>query len=94
MRYNESAQEYRPLSENEAFRSIKNQIIQEALKIQQAQYIQAPASAGSALRLLTQLAQMIQNDAAFQCENAHRTDRKLRRKLREKKQAQGLKMEE
>ena len=92
--YNESAQEYRPLSENEAFRSIKNQIIQEALKIQQAQYIQAPASAGSALRLLTQLAQMIQNDAAFQCENAHRTDRKLRRKLREKKQAQGLKMEE
>ena len=49
---------------------------------------------GSALRLLTQLAQMIQNDAAFQSENAHRTDRKLRRKLQEKKRAQGLKMEE
>ena len=49
---------------------------------------------GSALRLLTQLAQLIQNDAAFQSENAHRTDRKLRRKLQEKKQAQGLKMEE
>lgn len=49
---------------------------------------------GSALRLLAQLAQMIQNDAAFQSENAYRTDRKLRRKLQEKKQAQGLKMEE
>lgn len=49
---------------------------------------------GSALRLLTQLAQLIQNDAAFQSEDTHRTDRKLRRKLQEKKQAQGLKMEE
>lgn len=46
------------------------------------------------MRLLTQLAQMIQNDAAFQSEDTHRTDRKLRRKLQEKKQAQGLKMEE
>ena len=86
--YNESAQEHRPLSENETFRSIKNQIIQEALRREDF------SANGSALRLLTQLAQMIQNDAAFQSENAHRTDRKLRRKLQEKKQAQGLKMEE
>ena len=86
--YDESAQERRPLSENETFRSIKNQIIQEALRREDF------SANGSALRLLTQLAQMIQNDAAFQSENAHRTDRKLRRKLQEKKQAQGLKMEE
>ena len=86
--YNESAQERRPLSENETFRSIKNQIIQEALRRE------GFSANGSALRLLSQLAQMIQNDAAFQSENAHRTDRKLRRKLQEKKQAQGLKMEE
>lgn len=86
--YDESAQERRPLSENETFRSIKNQIIQEALRREDF------STNGSALRLLTQLAQLIQNDAAFQSENAHRTDRKLRRKLQEKKQAQGLKMEE
>lgn len=86
--YNESTQEHRPLSENETFRSIKNQIIQEALRREDF------SANGSALRLLTQLAQMIQNDAAFQSENAHRTDRKLRRKLQEKKQAQGLRMEE
>ncbi len=86
--YDESAQENKPLSENETFRSIKNQIIQEALRREDF------SANGSALRLLTQLAQMIQNDAAFQSENAHRTDRKLRRKLQEKKQAQGLKMEE
>ena len=86
--YNESTQEYRPLSENETFRSIKNQIIQEALRREDF------STNGSALRLLTQLAQMIQNDAAFQSENAYRTDRKLRRKLQEKKQSQGLKMEE
>lgn len=86
--YNESAQERRPLSENETFRSIKNQIIQEALRREDF------SANGSALRLLTQLAQMIQNDATFQNESAHRTDRKLRRKLQEKRQAQGLKMEE
>ena len=86
--YDESAQERRPLSENETFRSIKNQIIQEALRRE------VFSANGSALRLLTQLAQMIQNDVAFQSESAHRTDRKLRRKLQEKKQAQGLKMEE
>lgn len=86
--YDESAQERRPLSENETFRSIKNQIIQEALRREDF------SANGSALRLLTQLAQLIQNDAAFQSEDTHRTDRKLRRKLQEKKQAQGLKMEE
>jgi len=86
--YDESAQERRPLSENETFRSIKNQIIQEALRREDF------SANGSALRLLTQLAQLIQNDAAFQSENAHRTDRKLRRKRQEKKQAQGLKLEE
>lgn len=93
--YNESAQENRPLSENETFRSIKNQVIQEALKIQQAQNIQAPASTGAAsMRLLTQLAQMF--DAQLNRNEARRNmvDRKLRRKLQEKKQAQGLKMEE
>ena len=86
--YNESAQEHRPLSENETFRSIKNQIIQEALRREDF------SANGSALRLLAQLAQMFQNDAVFQSEDTHRADRKLRRKLQEKKQAQGLKMEE
>ena len=76
--YDESAQERRPLSENETFRSIKNQIIQETLRREDF------SANGSALRLLTQLAQMIQNDAAFQSENAHRAGRKLRRKLQEK----------
>ena len=84
-----------PLSQNKEFKAIKNAVIQESLNVQQAQNIQAAASTGAAsMRLLTQLAQLIQNDAAFQSENAHRTDRKLRRKLQEKRQAQGLKMEE
>lgn len=93
--YNESAQERRPLSENETFRSIKNQIIQEALKIQQAQNIQTSTAVGAAsMRLLTQLAQMF--DAQLNRNEARRNmvDRKLRRKLQEKRQAQGLKMEE
>ncbi len=93
--YQDTPEQRIPLSQNKEFKAIKNAVIQESLNIQQAQNIQAPASAGAAsMRLLTQLAQMIQNDAAFQSENAHRTDRKLRRKLQEKKQAQGLKMEE
>ena len=86
--YNESAQEHRPLSGNETFRSIKNQIIQEALRREDF------SANGSALRLLTQLAQMF--DAQLNRNEARRNmvDRKLRRKLQEKKQAQGLKMEE
>ena len=86
--YDESAQENRPLSENETFRSIKNQIIQEALRRE------GFSANGSALRLLTQLVQMF--DAQLNRNEARRNmvDRKLRRKLQEKKQAQGLKMEE
>lgn len=93
--YQDTPERRIPLSQNKEFKAIKNAVIQESLNVQQAQNIQAPASTGAAsMRLLTQLAQLIQNDAAFQSENAHRTDRKLRRKLQEKKQAQGLKMEE
>ena len=93
--YQDTPEQRIPLSQNKEFKAIKNAVIQESLNVQQAQNIQAPASTGAAsMRLLTQLAQLIQNDAAFQSENAHRTDRKLRRKLQEKKQAQGLKMEE
>lgn len=86
--YDESAQENKPLSENETFRSIKNQIIQEALRRE------GFSANGSALRLLTQLVQMF--DAQLNRNEARRNmvDRKLRRKLQEKKQAQGLKMEE
>ena len=86
--YDESAQERRPLSENETFRSIKNQIIQEALRREDF------SANGSALRLLTQLAQMF--DAQLNRNEAQQNmvDRKLRRKLQEKRQAQGLKMEE
>ena len=92
--YQDTPERRIPLSQNKEFKAIKNAVIQESLNVQQAQNIQAPASTGAAsMRLLTQLAQLIQNDAAFQSENAHRTDRKLRRKLQEKKQAQGLKME-
>ena len=93
--YQDTPEQRVPLSQNKEFKAIKNAVIQESLNIQQTQNIQAPASTGAAsMRLLAQLAQMIQNDVAFQSENAHRTDRKLRRKLQEKKQAQGLKMEE
>lgn len=93
--YQDTPERRIPLSQNKEFKAIKNAVIQESLNIQQTQNIQAPASTGAAsMRLLAQLAQMIQNDAAFQSEDTHRTDRKLRRKLREKKQAQGLKMEE
>lgn len=86
--YHETLPERTPLSQNEVFRSIKNQVIQEALRHD------GLSENGAALRLLRGLAQLLQNDVAFQSESAHRTDRKLRRKLQEKKQAQGLKMEE
>ena len=93
--YQDMPEQHIPLSQNKEFKAIKNAVIQESLNVQQAQNIQVPASTGAAsMRLLTQLAQLIQNDAAFQSEDTHRADRKLRRKLQEKRQAQGLKMEE
>lgn len=93
--YQDTPERRIPLSQNKEFKAIKNAVIQESLNIQQAQNIQAPASTGAAsMRLLTQLAQMF--DAQLNRDEARRNmaDRKLRRKLQEKKQAQGLKMEE
>lgn len=92
--YQDTPERRIPLSQNKEFKTIKNAVIQESLNVQQAQNIQAPAAASVALRLLTQLVQMF--DAQLNRNEARRNmvDRKLRRKLQEKKQAQGLKMEE
>lgn len=88
--YHETLPERTPLSQNEAFRSIKNQVIQEALRHD------GLSENGAALRLLRGLAQLLQNDAAYQypTDSSSGSDRRLRQKLREKKQAQGQRMEE
>ena len=92
--YQDTPEQRTPLSQNKEFKTIKNAVIQESLNIQQAQNIQTPASAGAALRLLTQLAQMFEEQLNRNEARQNVVDRKLRRKLQEKKQAQGLKMEE
>ena len=106
--YNSSLPERVPLSQNKAFKSIKNAIIQAAMDLVLDSHLEqvAPddepepqhkhssvvygASIGmSALRLLQQTSQILQNELQpiYQDRNV---DRKLHRKINEKKQAQGL----
>lgn len=88
--YHETLPERTPLSQNEAFRSVKNQIIQEALRHD------GLSENGAALRLLRGLVQLLQNDAVYRypTDGAAAEDHRLRQKLREKKLAQGQRMEE
>ena len=95
-----------PLSQNKEFKSIKNAVIQETLNLildnQQVQSMtednenlhrQSPSGGTgigiNALRLLQQTSQILQNELRpiYQDKNV---DRKLWRKINEKKQAQGL----
>ena len=102
--YNSSLPERVPLSQNTEFKSIKNAIIQATMDLmldrQQEQSTaegnidsqQGRACTGigmTALRLLQQTSQILQNEVRPIYQD-RRVDRKLRRKMNEKKQAQGL----
>ena len=102
--YNSSLPERVPLSQNTEFKSIKNAIIQATMDLmldrQQEQSTaegnidsqQGRACTGigmNALRLLQQTSQILQNEVRPIYQDK-RVDRKLRRKINEKKQAQGL----
>ena len=104
--YNGSLPERVPLSQNKEFKTIRNAVIQAAMNLildsqQELSTTEDKASsrqersssvAGigmSALRLLQQTSQILQNEVRPIYQD-RRVDRKLRRKINEKKQAQGL----
>ena len=94
-----------PLSANEEFKSVRNAVIAEALKIsfpdisdgvsaKRAQQVRAINISLSVTRLFKYIFGLL----AYKTEDGlnmklPRTDKKLRRKIAEKKQAQGLKLE-
>ena len=106
--YNSNLPERVPLSQNKEFKSIKNAVIHEVMKLvldnqqdrivveddTESQHKQSPTMGSadigmSALRLLQQTSQILQNELRPIYQDRS-VDRKLRRKINEKKQAQGL----
>lgn len=83
------------LVDNPEFRSIKNAVIQEAMKLalRRQEYASGPQTSSCVPRLLQLLCRMLCNGTAHKQENPENgvVDRKLRRKTDKKKQAQGLK---
>jgi phosphoglycerate-specific signal transduction histidine kinase len=95
------------LSQNDAFKSIKNAVIAEAVKLEieqmqiakpvdtqgipAAQSNTGDAATGS-LRLLGQLARLIENEINFQPQSGQEIDQKLRSEIAEKKRAMGLRL--
>lgn len=97
-----------PLSQNKEFKSIRNAVLQEALKLwakynmvvktkSNQNYTQnyvTPVSVSLAsVRLFGQLAQMIQDDISKNDDIHFHTEKKLQQKIVEKKLAQGIKLE-
>jgi len=85
------------LSENEVFKSIKNAVVAEAAKLQFEQHKQAAQQNGAdnlalgSLRLLGQLANIIENDIDNTPAQAH-ADSKLRLEIAKKKLDSGLRL--
>ncbi|MCL2532099.1 MAG: relaxase MobL [Oscillospiraceae bacterium] len=85
------------LSENEVFKSIKNAVVAEAAKLQFEQHKQAAQQNGAdnlalgSLRLLGQLANIIESDIDNTPAQVQ-TDSKLRLEIAKKKQEQGLRI--
>ena len=91
--YAEDAHERLPLSENPAFRSMKNAVIQAAMQLVPEGKAQPSKTAcrAAATQLLHSLARLFQQSIAAQEESHVSSDRKLRRRTAEKEQAHGLK---
>ena len=93
-----------PLSANEEFKSVRNAVIAEALKIspfdipdsvsaKRSQQVQAVNISLSVMRLFKYIFDLLADKAEDGLNmKLPRTDKKLRRKIAEKKQAQGLKL--
>jgi hypothetical protein len=83
-----------PLEENKEFRSIKNMIIESALKYNSAPLKHEVSLVQEGIKLLHSLAKLIDSDIDNQLNNLDsKVDRKLRAKINEKKIAQGQKVE-
>jgi hypothetical protein len=83
-----------PLEENKEFRSIKNMIIESALKYNSAPLKHEVSLVQEGVKLLHSLAKLIDSDIDNQLNNLDsKVDRKLRAKINEKKIAQGQKIE-
>ena len=83
-----------PLEENKEFRSIKNMIIESALKYNSAPLKHEVSLVQEGIKLLHSLAKLIDDDIDNQLNNFDsKVDRKLRAKINEKKIAQGQKIE-
>lgn len=85
-----------PLSQNKTFHAIKNIVVTEALNIaSDAQENETRKSLSSPVRLAgdrlaTSLARMFQENIDREQKQSNQIDRKLRQKIQEKKQAQGM----
>ena len=83
-----------PLEENKEFRSMKNMIIESALKYNSAPLKHEVSLVQECVKLLYSLAKLIDSDIDNQLNNFDsKVDRKLRAKINEKKIAQGQKIE-
>ena len=103
--YRDKMPERLPLSANEEFKSVRNAVIAEALKIsfpdisdtvsaKRAQQVRAVNISLSVTRLFKYICGLIADKTEDGMNiKLPRTDKKLRRKIAEKKQAQGLKLE-
>ena len=92
--YQDSPAERIPLSKNEEFKSIRNAVVREAFAIAQPRTSRytPPSAAPAAIRLFHHLSRMVQSrldDYYNRTQSA--VDRKLRRAIKDKKEAQGIK---
>ncbi len=106
--YQDRLPERIPLSQNKEFKSIRNAVLQEALRLSakhnmvvktksNQNHIQkdvTPVSVSlAAVRLFSRLAQILQDDISKNDDIHFHTEKKLQQKIAEKKLAQGIKLE-
>ena len=89
--YRDEIPERVPLSQQKAFKSIKNVIIKEALQLSVEEKFDGTVVARSTANLLRHMSNMFQEQAAPTAGAISFTDSKLRRKIQEKKIAMGHK---
>ena len=90
--YTEQIEERIPLSKNPEFKSIRNAVIQEALKLLDTiEEKRKPSGGGAAINLMHHLSKIFEEKLVLNDAMEQSVDRKLRRQIREKKEAQGLK---
>lgn len=106
--YQDNSFERIPLSQNKEFKSIRNTVLQEALKLSakynmvvktksNQNHIQKDVTSVSvslaAVRLFARIAQILQDDISKNDDSHFYAEKKLQQKITEKKLAQGIKLE-